>query len=98
MRKLVKRCVLTLFAAMLLAASPAMAEKRPDRSRVPGPDYEVALTPAVYFLNFLFMYFSNPQDAANMPAYRAPVPPQLANCLLDNRSGGACMAETTRRK
>jgi hypothetical protein len=72
---------------MLLAASPVMAENRPDRSQIPGLDYGVALTPAVYFVNFLFMYFSNPQNAANMPAYRAPIPPQLATCLLDNPEG-----------
>ena len=87
MRELMRRYVLTLFGAMLLAASPLMAEKGPDRSQVPGPDYGVALTPAVYFVNFLFMYFSNPQNAANMPAYRAPIPPQLATCLLDNPEG-----------
>lgn len=33
------------------------------------------------------MYFSNPDNAANMPAYRAPIPPQLADCLLENPEG-----------
>jgi len=78
---------LTLFGAMLLAASPVMAENAPDRSEMPGPDYGVALTPAVYFVNFLFMYFSNPDNAANMPAYRAPIPAELATCLLANPEG-----------
>jgi hypothetical protein len=87
MSELMRQYVLTLFGAMLLAASPVMAENRPDRSQIPGPDYGVALTPAVYFVNFLFMYFSNPHNAANMPAYRAPIPPQLATCLLDNPEG-----------
>jgi hypothetical protein len=87
MSELARRCVLTLFAAMLLAASPAMAENRSDRPQVPGPDYGVALTPAVYFVNFLFMYFANPRNAAIMPAYRAPIPPQLATCLLDHPEG-----------
>jgi hypothetical protein len=82
-----KRYVLTLFGAMLLAASPVMAQHRPDRFQITGPDYGVALTPAVYFVNFLFMYFSNPGNAANMPAYRAPIPPQLATCLLDHPEG-----------
>jgi hypothetical protein len=45
------------------------------------------VTPAVYLVNFLFMYFSNPLNAANMPAYRAPIPPQLADCLLENPGG-----------
>jgi hypothetical protein len=75
-----------LFGAMLLTASPVMAQDRPDPSQIPGPDYGVALTPAVYFVNFLFMYFSNPDNAANMPAYRAP-PPQFADCLLNHPEG-----------
>lgn len=87
MSELVRRCFLILFGAMLLAVSPVMAQNAPDRSRIPGPDYGVALTPAVYFVNFLFMYFSNPVNAANMPAYRAPIPPQLADCLLDSPEG-----------
>jgi len=33
------------------------------------------------------MYWSNPHNAANMPTYRAPIPPQLATCLLDNPDG-----------
>lgn len=82
-----RRYVLILLGAMLLAASPVMAEERPDRSQIPGPDYGVAVTPAVYFVNFLFMYFSNPDNAANMPAYRAPIPPELATCLLASPEG-----------
>jgi hypothetical protein len=87
MSKHMGRYVLTLFGAMLLAASQVMAEDRLDHSQIPGPDYGVALTPAVYFVNFLFMYFSNPDNAAYMPAYRAPIPPQLAKCLLENPEG-----------
>jgi hypothetical protein len=87
MRELMRWYVLILFGAMLLAASPVMAENRPDHSQIAGPDYGVALTPAVYFVNFLFMYFSNPDNAANMPAYRAPIPPQFATCLLANPEG-----------
>ena len=82
-----RRYVLALFAAMLLAAFPVMAENGPDRSQISGPDFGVALTPAVYFVNFLFMYFANPDNAANMPAYRAPIPPELATCLLANPEG-----------
>src|SRR6058998_2739456 len=82
-----RRYALTLFGAMLLAASPVMAENRPEHSQIPGPDYGVALTPAVYFVNFLFMYFSNPDNAGNMPAYRAPIPRALATCLLEHPEG-----------
>jgi hypothetical protein len=87
MTELMRRIVLTLFGATLLAASPVMAEHHADRPEIPGPDYGVALTPAVYFVNFLFMYWSTPEEAANMPAYRAPIPPRLADCLLDHPEG-----------
>jgi hypothetical protein len=87
MSEFMRRYVLTLLGTLLLAASPVMAQNRPDRSQVPGPDYGVAITPAVYFVNFLLMYWSNPENGANMPAYRAPIPPQLADCLRDNPDG-----------
>jgi len=70
---------------MLLTASPVMAQ--PDRSQNPGPYYGVAITPAVYFVNFLLLYWANPLDAANMPAYRAPIPQEFATCLLGNPDG-----------
>ena len=82
MRELTRRYVLSLLGAMLLAMSPVMAQNRPSPFLISGPDYGVALTPHVYFVNFLFMYWSNPQNAANMPAYRAPIPREFANCLL----------------
>src|SRR5256885_13993090 len=87
MSEQVRRYVLTLCGALLLAASPVMAENRPDRFPIPGPDYGVALTPAVYFVNFLFMYFSNPDNAAGMPAYRPPIPPELSACPRANPEG-----------
>jgi hypothetical protein len=37
MRDRVNRCVLMLLAAALLAASPVMAQVRPDPPEVPGP-------------------------------------------------------------
>jgi len=82
-----RRYVRILFAAMLLAVFPVMAQNGRDRTEIPGPDYGVALTPAVYFVNFLFMYFSNPDNAADMPAYRAPIPPELSACLRANPEG-----------
>jgi hypothetical protein len=84
MSKHARICAVSLFVAMLWTTAPAMAQNRHES---PGPDYGVALTPAVYFVNFLFMYFSNPENAANMPAYRAPIPGQLAACLLANPEG-----------
>ena len=82
-----RRYVLSLFGAMLLATSPVMAQRGHDPFLIAGPDYGVALTPDVYFVNFLFMYWSNPHNAANMPAYRAPIPRAFANCLLQHPEG-----------
>jgi hypothetical protein len=85
MSDLMRRYIWALFGTMLLTASPVMAQ--PDRSENPGPDYGVAITPAVYFVNFLFMYWANPLDAKDMPAYRAPIPPELAFCLRHSPDG-----------
>ena len=49
--------------------------------------YGVGVTPAVYLVNFLLLYMSNPSEAANMPAYRAAVPEELYDCLKDNPEG-----------
>jgi hypothetical protein len=47
----------------------------------------VPLAPPIYFVNFLFLYFSNPATAALMPAYRVPLPQQVYKCLLENPDG-----------
>jgi len=47
----------------------------------------VPLAPPVYFVNFLLLYWSNPEVAANMPAYRAALPQQVYECLLENATG-----------
>jgi hypothetical protein len=41
----------------------------------------VVVTPAVYLINFLPLYISNPNEATNMPAYRTPIPADLSDCL-----------------
>jgi len=65
--------------AILISSSSAIgADKAP-----PAP-YGVGVTPAVYLINFLLLYISNPNEAANMPAYRTPIPADLAGCLEDN--------------
>jgi hypothetical protein len=35
----------------------------------------------------LFLYIANPQVAANMPAYRAPIPQAVVDCLEQNPTG-----------
>ena len=87
MSGLMKRYVIAPLLTILLVASSAMAESEPESPKVSGPDFGVALTPAVYFVNFLFMYWGNPRNAALMPAYRAPIPSQLVTCLLKHPEG-----------
>ena len=49
--------------------------------------FGVPLAPPVYFVNFLLLYWSNPEVAANMPAYRVALPQQVYACLLENPTG-----------
>jgi hypothetical protein len=49
--------------------------------------YGIGVTPAVYLVNFMVMYMASPDDAANMPAYRAPLPLSLADCLHEFPEG-----------
>lgn len=49
--------------------------------------YGVGVTPAVYLVNFLLLYMANPNEAANMPAYRTAVPQELYDCLQLNPEG-----------
>ena len=49
--------------------------------------FAVPLTPGVYLINFLFLYSSHPENAAYMPAYSAPLPPEVATCLKENPTG-----------
>lgn len=60
------------------ASGPANAYVQP---------FGVPLAPPVYFVNFLLLYWSNPEVAANMPAYRAALPQQVYECLLENPTG-----------
>ena len=49
--------------------------------------FGVPLAPPVYFVNFLLLYWSNPAIAAYMPAYRAPLPQEVYQCLLEHPTG-----------
>ena len=68
----------TMPAAMMSAANAADGTT---------PKYGIGVTPAVYLVNFLIMYIANPNEAANMPAYRAPMPLSLSDCLQTYPSG-----------
>ncbi len=41
--------------------------------------FGVGLAAPVYFVNFMLLYMANPSPAANMPAYRAPLPGELSS-------------------
>ena len=49
--------------------------------------YAPSVTTAVYLVNFLLLYMANPDLAAYMPAYRAPIPQPLVDCLEQNPMG-----------
>ena len=63
---------------------PELASASLRRQTIP---FGVPLAPPIYFVNFIFLYFSNPATAALMPAYRVPLPEQVYKCLLDNPDG-----------
>lgn len=65
-------------AAQQLEVSPKAAKRDP---------YGVAVVPPIYLINFLFLYVANPDIAANMPAYRAPIPQAVFDCLKQNPTG-----------
>jgi len=47
----------------------------------------IPLAPPVYLINFLLLYFTNPEIAAYMPAYRAALPQEVYECLVENPDG-----------
>ena len=55
--------------------------------------YGVALTPSIYLLNFSFLYLADPELAAMMPAYKAPIPAEVLACLEDPPSEGCPWAD-----
>lgn len=68
--------------------NPAIVSQAASESScVLGESYGVAVSPAVYLVNFLLLYIANPSEAANMPAYRAAIPSELYDCLQENPEG-----------
>lgn len=49
--------------------------------------YGPPISPAIYLVNFLILYMVNPRDAANMPAFKTPIPKAVAACLEQNPNG-----------
>jgi hypothetical protein len=85
------------FLVILCAGSLDAQERKTANSIVPeaasGPPsayvepFGVPLAPPIYFVNFLLLYFSNPETAAYMPAYRAALPQEVYECLFENPDG-----------
>ena len=73
---------LTLLATIWAGCLPAQ-ERGTNFTSLPAGvsgqtvPFGVPLAPPIYFVNFIFLYFSNPATAALMPAYRAPLPHQV---------------------
>ncbi len=71
-------------SAGALAAQPSEA---PGSHEADHEVYSPSVTPAIYLVNFIILYMANPDLAAYMPAYKAPIPQPLVDCLEQNPMG-----------
>ena len=80
---------ITLCSAVLFCARPVAAGAvQASRNHEPANEvYSPSLTPAIYLVNFLLLYMANPDIAAYMPAYKAPIPQPVVDCLEQNPTG-----------
>ena len=46
-----------------------------------------SMVPSLWLVNFALIYTLNPALAADMPAYRAPIPAPVANAILTDPNG-----------
>jgi len=92
----------TLAIAVFLSAGPLAAQTSPTPTCTPqlftipqasrghevtNEVYAPSVTTAVYLVNFLLLYMANPDLAAYMPAYKAPIPQAIVDCLEQNPMG-----------
>ena len=85
-----KPSAVTLVALALVWTTSLRAEAPPHSAGSQPPTnyvapYGVPLAPPVYLVNFLLLYFSKPELAAYLPAYRTPLPQELYQCLRHPR-------------
>ena len=73
----------SIWAGPLAAQPPAASHSHEVANQVYAP----SVTTAVYLVNFLVMYMATPDLAAYMPAYKAPIPQPLVDCLEQNPMG-----------
>ncbi len=86
--RLCVRAPVILAIALVLRASPLAGEQvdaPPGQGTVQF--YTPSLTPAIYLINFLFLYIANPDIAAYLPAFKAPIPQAVIDCLEKNPAG-----------
>ncbi len=91
-----------LAAAIILSAGSLAAQTSPTPTCTPqlftipqasrghqvtNEVYAPSVTTAVYLVNFVLLYMANPDLAAYMPAYRAPIPQPVVDCLEQNPMG-----------
>ena len=79
----------TLAIAVFLRSGPLAAQElEVSRSHEAANEvYAPSVTTAVYLVNFMLLYIANPGLAAYMPAYKAPIPQPLVDCLEQNPTG-----------
>ena len=73
----------SLWAGPLAAQESEVSQSLQDTTEFYGPP----ISPAIYLVNFLLLYMVNPRVAANMPAYKAPIPKAVVACLEQNPNG-----------
>jgi hypothetical protein len=80
-----------VFLAIVVSLAPrpvAAQESEVSESRAAATEfYGPPISPAIYLVNFLILYMVNPRHAANMPAFKAPIPKAVAACLEQNPGG-----------
>jgi hypothetical protein len=78
-----------LALAVFFSAGPLTAQELEVSETHQGATefYGPPISPAIYLVNFLLLYMVNPRVAANMPAYKAPIPKAVVACLEQNPSG-----------
>ena len=79
----------TLATAVFCSASPLAAQRLEisQRHETTNEVYAVPVAPAMYLVNFMLIYMANPDLAAYMPAYKAPIPQPVVDCLEQNPTG-----------
>lgn len=79
--------ILAIALYLLAVPLPAQGPKLPENQANTTEFYGPPISPAIYLVNFLLLYIVNPRQAANMPAYKAPIPKAVADCLEQNPNG-----------